>query len=58
VHEKFKPGLSEALLDRLCGGSGGLSGGSVDVAEFAPCSDEFAFTPQNMSQVFSTIEEL
>jgi hypothetical protein len=25
VHEKFKPGLTEALLDRLCGGSGGLS---------------------------------
>jgi len=45
VHEKFKPGLSEALLDRLCGGSGGLSSGGVDVAEFAPCFSDASFQP-------------
>jgi nicotinamidase-related amidase len=45
VHEKFKPGLTEALLDRLCGGSGGLSGGCVDIAEFAPCSSDASFQP-------------
>jgi hypothetical protein len=45
VHEKFKPCLTEALLDRLCGGSGGLSGGCMDVAEFAPCSSDASFQP-------------
>jgi len=43
VREEFKCSLSEALLDRLCGGPGGLSGGGVDVAEFAPCSSDASF---------------